>query len=246
MEIVPLTPAEDIAMVEEEQRLSWEKAQLTGEPGGDEATVGQLGLCGPVGTAGACAPKCCQTEPAGDPSRTFNPALPMTREEAAADAAKTWREPDIGIKISGDGLVKDEPIRLAVDVAEPGWAPKLAELLDGAHMSILLEAEKITNGQRQKDYGTALDNHERIARLWNGYIRSTPKVGQLNLFDQEAMENLLSPEDVAALMILMKVARLQASQTRDSLVDIAGYANVIAKMSGQRQERANRLAQDVD
>lgn len=45
MDIVPLTPAEDMQLVEDAQRLEWERAQLTGEPGTVEPTAGQLGLC---------------------------------------------------------------------------------------------------------------------------------------------------------------------------------------------------------
>jgi hypothetical protein len=99
--------------------------------------------------------------------------------------------------------------------------------------SILFEAERITNGQRQKDYGDALTNHERIAGLWNAWFRGRRETGDL------------TAEEIAALMVLMKIARLQASGTRDSLVDIAGYANVIDKMSQQRADRAARMADEL-
>ncbi len=178
----------------------------------------QADLCGQG--ENACAPKCC-----------------MTREEAAADAEASIRsEPRefTAIKIDPDGGLKlDEPYRPMVDIAEPGWAPKMAEMLGGAHMSILLQAEKITNGQRQKDYGTALDNHERIARFWTAFVRNLGVD-----FDFE-------PEHVAEMMILMKIARIQNDITEDGLVDIAGYANVIDKMGPQRAARAARLADEL-
>ncbi len=218
MEIVPLTPAED--------------AELRREP-----TAGELGLCGTG--ENACAPKCCQDKNASNQSggtieefaEVIAANVRMTREEAKADAAREFT----AISIDPNGGIKlDEPFRPAVDVMEPGWAPKLAELLGGAHMSILLEAEKITNGQRQKDYGTALDNHERIARLWNAFLQNKG----WGHYD-------LGAEDVAMMMILMKLARAQNEVTEDTLIDIAGYANVIDKMGPQRAARAARLADEL-
>ncbi|MGH7263165.1 MAG: DUF6378 domain-containing protein, partial [Candidatus Rokuibacteriota bacterium] len=105
---------------------------------------------------------------------------------------------------------------------------KLAELL-GAPMSILLQAEKITNGARQIDYGTALRNHVRIARLWSALLQNL------------GHDIDLSPEMVAMMMIAMKLARLQHSITDDGLIDVAGYANVISKMQEQRLAEENDL-----
>ena len=57
-------------------------------------------------------------------------------------------------------------------------------------MSILTEAEELIHGQRAIDYGDARENHQRIADLWEVYSGIK-----------------LSPEDVAMMMILVKVAR---------------------------------------
>lgn len=84
--------------------------------------------------------------------------------------------------------------------------------------SILQEADRIINGARADQYGGAEDNFQRIADLWNGHLAGR-KPGPLD------------PHDVALMMILMKVARLQHSPGhRDSVVDIAGYAGCIEKM----------------
>lgn len=231
--IVPLTAAEDVEMAEEAQRLSWERDCLTGETMSFEPTMAELGLVGEA----------------------------MSRDDAKADAELTFRaspfmeDPPADlcgppgsdqicapgccreggpVQISGKGW-EDQTleINLAVDVAVPGWAPRLAELLGGAHMGILLQAEKITNGQRQKDYGTALDNHERIARFWTAFVQNL------------GVNFEFAPEHVAEMMILMKVARIQNEITEDGLVDIAGYANVLDKMGPQRAERALRLADEL-
>lgn len=79
---------------------------------------------------------------------------------------------------------------------------------------LLEEAAKITNGERQDHYGTPENNFARIAALWNNYLGI-----------QDA-HFLLGPSDVAAMMILLKVARLASdSKHLDSWVDIAGYAS---------------------
>lgn len=221
MDIVPLTPAEDAAMAAEEaQRLEWERSQLTGLPMDDSSTAGELGLCG-FGPTDACAPKCCQ-----------GPA--MTREAAKADAENALRGPVIvvGAGITFEPVLNPEEVVLQELAAEPGGLPRLAEAW-GIPMSILLQAEKITNGQRQKDYGTALDNHERIARFWTAFLQNL------------GYDIVVQPEWVAEMMILMKIARIQNDITEDGLVDIAGYANVIDKMRPQRAERAARLADEL-
>ncbi len=77
------------------------------------------------------------------------------------------------------------------------------------HESILQEAERLVNGDRQQSYGDAYDSFDRIAKMWSAYkgIKITPK-------------------DVASMMILMKVSRSVTSSKRDNWVDVAGYAEL--------------------
>ncbi|AXH48828.1 hypothetical protein SEA_STEAMY_53 [Mycobacterium phage Steamy] len=89
-------------------------------------------------------------------------------------------------------------------------------------MSILTQAEEIINGQRAKDYGDALENHQRIAALWNAYLQ----------------KNVVDHNDVAVMMILLKIARfMENGYHQDTVVDIAGYAGVIEKMQLPAEER---------
>ena len=85
--------------------------------------------------------------------------------------------------------------------------------------TILDEAARLTSGDRQRDYDHPLPNHRRIARLWNAFlaIRQSPSAE-------------ISAEDVAKMMILLKIARDAATEKRDSLIDIAGYARCLEKM----------------
>lgn len=72
---------------------------------------------------------------------------------------------------------------------------------------LLDNARECVTGQRSQDYGNAEDNFGTIASLWGAYLDKT-----------------ISCEDVAALMVLMKIARIKGGSTDDSWVDVAGYA----------------------
>lgn len=85
---------------------------------------------------------------------------------------------------------------------------------------ILEEARIIITGDRQKAYGSAKDNFERIARLWSAYL-----------------EKEVNASDVANLMILLKVARsLGPSWKDDNYIDICGYAALAGEMVGANEE----------
>lgn len=82
---------------------------------------------------------------------------------------------------------------------------------------ILGAAEACVCGHREQDYGSPEDNFRTIAEMWRSYIQ-TRCVGTGVLVD-------LLPEDVAAMMILLKVGRIAGgSLSQDNWVDIAGYA----------------------
>lgn len=62
---------------------------------------------------------------------------------------------------------------------------------------------------RQNQYGGPENNFERIAQMWNGYLGT----------------NSIKPWDVAAMMILLKMARARFNPKReDDWIDAAGYA----------------------
>jgi hypothetical protein len=88
-------------------------------------------------------------------------------------------------------------------------------------MTVLEEAQSVVHGPRGDDYGHPLDNHSRTAALWSTYL---------------ARE--VTPEDVCMLNILQKVSRAMNSITRDTLVDVAGYAANIEMVQAERERRA--------
>ena len=73
---------------------------------------------------------------------------------------------------------------------------------------VLAEAERAVNGNREEDYGSPESNFETIAKLWSIYL------------DKD-----IDPQDVAAMMILLKISRVKSGSGKDdNWIDIAGYA----------------------
>lgn len=80
--------------------------------------------------------------------------------------------------------------------------------------SMLQQADATINGPRQSDYGDKLTNFAQISMLWQGML--APKL---------LPDSRITPEDVALLMMLVKMSRLAKSPDHfDSVLDIAGYA----------------------
>lgn len=70
------------------------------------------------------------------------------------------------------------------------------------------KAKEIVNGARQENYGSPEKNFANIALYWSVYLSRDIK-----------------PTDVALMMVLMKLARLENKPDHeDSWIDIAGYA----------------------
>jgi hypothetical protein len=86
-------------------------------------------------------------------------------------------------------------------------------------MTVLKEANAIIYGDREKTYGHPAKNLKTIAVMWNAYLNA--KVTDVNE---------LNAKDVAAMMMLVKVARFANDPDhRDNLVDICGYAALVER-----------------
>lgn len=69
---------------------------------------------------------------------------------------------------------------------------------------------------RNATHGDPEDNFNNIAKYWNAYFQSK---------DPKPIMKEITPTDVAALMILVKMSRLSTSPSHpDHWIDIAGYA----------------------
>ena len=84
---------------------------------------------------------------------------------------------------------------------------------------ILTEAKKLIGGNRHKDYGDKLTNHQNIAALWSIFLRKE-----------------VTPHDAAVCMALVKVARLMHQHKKDNYIDLAAYAAI----AGEIEERTTR------
>lgn len=85
--------------------------------------------------------------------------------------------------------------------------------------TILEEADQIIYGDREQTYGKPSKNLDCIAQLWTAYLTNRKNS------DEE-----LGACDVAAMMTLLKIARLANSPDhRDSLVDAVGYLALIER-----------------
>lgn len=84
---------------------------------------------------------------------------------------------------------------------------------------ILETAIKMVNGSRDHDHGEPENNFEIIANLWSLYIGTE-----------------LCSEDVAIMMILLKVARIASGKYNpDNYVDIAGYASCAGEIAEEER-----------
>jgi Domain of unknown function (DUF6378) len=81
-------------------------------------------------------------------------------------------------------------------------------------------AKKLVHGPRQGSYGHPFDDFSRTASMWAGYLGVNIK-----------------PEDVALMMIMVKISRLHNSPDhKDSLDDIAGYTETYHLVRQRREE----------
>lgn len=73
----------------------------------------------------------------------------------------------------------------------------------------LEEAKRLICGDRRADYGGVEESFTDVAQAWS------------ILFD-----TIVTPEQVALAMVLLKVFREKRNHKHDNLVDIAGYAGL--------------------
>lgn len=137
-----------------------------------------------------------------------------------------------------DAIRRDYEAILRVDelVLLPGWQRSKGATAEKATAewrripvweyapeNVLTEADRITTGDRQRDYDHPLPNHERIAAFWRVHLQG--KYG---------IEVPLAADDVAWMMIYLKAARDMHTPKRDNLTDTCGYARCLEKMQSAR------------
>lgn len=93
--------------------------------------------------------------------------------------------------------------------------------------SILMEAERLTNGARRETYGHPLDNFRLEMDLIQPIIRKC--------------RGELTPAIMGLIKIQIKIAREMHSHQRDNIVDIAGYANTIGMIYDRMEAEVQAL-----
>jgi hypothetical protein len=98
---------------------------------------------------------------------------------------------------------------------------------------IASKASHLVGGDREKTHGSKLDNHTKIADVWNGILACAGK------------RVTLSAHDVCNLMEGLKIARrYSGSFNIDDYIDGAGYAACAGEIAAE-MERAHKSWADV-
>ncbi len=108
---------------------------------------------------------------------------------------------------------------------ESVWIGYVPETLDDCERltkseteSILSEAERIVNGERQADYSDPVKNFEHIARIASAILNKE-----------------ITPEECCIVMIAVKHAREQYKHKRDNLVDLVGYQEILHRIKESKE-----------
>jgi hypothetical protein len=80
-------------------------------------------------------------------------------------------------------------------------------------VSVLTEAQGLVHGDRNAQYGAPAEEYTRT-------------VGMVNAMLGAKLKEPLTPEDLAYIMVCLKLSRQINKPKRDSLVDAAGYCEV--------------------
>lgn len=100
--------------------------------------------------------------------------------------------------------------------------------------SILREAATIVDGARNQTHGDKERSFVAIAALWDAYLLSRPHASAA------VQTPSITPADVAAMMVLMKMARsMHGQHIPDHAVDAAGYSAIWGELREAEQRRAN-------
>lgn len=87
---------------------------------------------------------------------------------------------------------------------------------------IAAKAASLVSGEREQTHGTKEINFANIAAYWNAFLGATDRGGFIEL----------GPADVAKMMALLKLARMESGDFNpDDAVDACGYAAIAGELS---------------
>ena len=87
---------------------------------------------------------------------------------------------------------------------------------------ILKKAKELITGDRNDTHGDAFQNHAEIAEFWNIFLDKK----------LQPMANITA-EDVALMMVLMKISRNTQGKKNnlDNFIDMCGYAAIAGEIN---------------
>lgn len=95
--------------------------------------------------------------------------------------------------------------------------------------AMLDHVASLVTGDRDRTHGSKAENFGNIAVIWDAYMAQ--RIRMYHLHGEEGQ--LIRPQDVCALMILLKVARtLHGAHNPDDWMDTAGYAACAYELTG--------------
>ena len=147
--------------------------------------------------------------------------------ESATAHAHAPREKEIGEAAPATAHLNEASIHITDDW-EDFWVN--SEDFNGGKEDIQLphkEAESLVLGDRQSAYGHPLDNFSANAHMWTGTLYYKLRDGEI-----------ITPEDVALMMLQVKVAREINVEKRDNIVDAHGYLMTYDMVKRERKNRA--------
>ena len=105
-----------------------------------------------------------------------------------------------------------------------GYVPKTLDdyerLTKSETESILSEAERIVNGDRQADYSDPVENFKHISAIASAIMGKS-----------------VTAEECCIVMIAVKLARENFKHKRDNLVDLAGYVEILNRIKESEVSR---------
>jgi hypothetical protein len=110
-----------------------------------------------------------------------------------------------------DGVCVPELPTLGIALPNPALVEEAPQKMD--RQSVLLEAQSLVHGDRNQQYGAPAEEYRRT-------------VGMVNAMLAGKLKEPLAPEDLAYIMVCLKLSRQINKAKRDSLVDAAGYCEV--------------------
>lgn len=109
-------------------------------------------------------------------------------------------------------------------VTVPAPGPEPLTSWQEADSKLLLEADRIVNSDRQRTYGHPITHHTATAAMWSAYLTRV----------NDEHDVIVRPQDVSILMVLDKASRIGGGDKVDNALDIAGYAQVHAKVRARQ------------